>query len=486
MILNKAQTHKKGLSATVLKAMGLFTGVQSVNIVCSIVRTKFAALLLGPEGVGLFGLYNSTIDMMKSLSELGLRSSTIPSIASSKSMAMVARICYVVRRWNWVVGAIGAIITALLAPLLSKLTFDDASHAWAFVALSVSVFMASVTSAELSIIQGLGKLKRMAKASVAGSIAGLMISIPLFYLLGIRSIVPTILAYTVVTMSATLMLRERLPKPEPLPSTGDTFREGLAFVKLGICMAASYTVAFAASYVVKAWLNYHQGTDVVGIFESGYMLANRYIGLVFAAIGVEYFPRLSRVKDSPLRISLFVGHEASIAAIVILPVAALFIALDDVVIRLLYDSKFLDAAPFITVALVSTPFRALSWCMAFVMLTRGDGKIFLLTDTISATLSVVLFIAGYHIGGFLGMGVAYMIWYASYAIIVYVVYRRYYGLKLSRGVMKLYALVTVMLLICSLLKINGLQWPSIVIGVFAAIYTFCFMRRELSRGKKFR
>ncbi len=464
--------------------MGIFTGVQSVNIICSVVRTKFAALLLGPEGVGLFGLYNSTIDMMKSLSELGLRSSTIPSIASSKSLAAIARICYVVRRWNWVVGAIGSVITALLSPLLSRLTFDDSTHAWAFVALSVSVFMASVTSAELSIIQGLGKVKRMAKASVAGAIAGLLISIPLFYLFGIKSIVPTILAYTVVTMLAALLLRERLPAPDPVPSAGDTFREGLAFVKLGICMAASYTVAFAASYAVKAWLNYHQGTDVVGIFESGYMLANRYIGLVFAAIGVEYFPRLSRVKDSPRRISMFVGHEASIAAIVILPVAALFIALDDAVIRMLYDSKFLGAAPFITVALVSTPFRALSWCMAFVMLVRGDGKVFLLTDTISACLSVVLFIGGYHLGGFLGMGAAYMIWYASYALIVYVVYRRHYRLRLGPGVMKLYAAVTAVLLACSLLRINGLRWPTLIIGILAAIYTLSFMRRELGRGKR--
>ena len=37
-----------GLSAKVLKAMGLFGGVQGVGILCSVVRVKLVALWLGP------------------------------------------------------------------------------------------------------------------------------------------------------------------------------------------------------------------------------------------------------------------------------------------------------------------------------------------------------------------------------------------------------------------------------------------------------
>lgn len=465
----------------VLKAMGIFTGVQAVNILCSIVRTKFAALLLGPEGVGLLGLYNTTIDMMKSLSELGLRTSTIPAVASSKTLAAAARICYVVRRWYWVLGVVGSVVTALLSPLLSRLTFGDTSHTWAFAALSVSVFFASVAAAELSVLQGFGKMKQLAKASVAGSVAGLVISVALFYLLGIKSVVPVILAYTIVAAVAALALRERVGSPDPVPDAAATFREGLSFVKLGIYMAASFFIALAASYAVKTWLNYHHGTEAVGVFESGYMLANRYIGLVFAAIGMEYFPRLSRVSDSRRRISLFVGHEASIAAIVILPVAALFMALDDVVIMMLYDSQFLGSAQFITAALVSTPFRALSWCMVFVMWVKGDGKLYLITDTLSALLSVALFIGGYRLGGFLGMGIGYMVWYAMYALIVAAVYLRHYRLRLSRDVVALYAIVTLLLASCAGMRLMGWRWVPLAVGVLSAFATMRYLRKLLKK-----
>ncbi|MGN1265602.1 MAG: hypothetical protein ACI4UL_07275 [Muribaculaceae bacterium] len=62
-----------GISRMVIKAMGIFGGVQMVNIVCSIVRTKLVSLWLGPAGVGLFGLWNAALDMINTGSNLGIR-----------------------------------------------------------------------------------------------------------------------------------------------------------------------------------------------------------------------------------------------------------------------------------------------------------------------------------------------------------------------------------------------------------------------------
>ena len=58
----------------VLKAMGLFGGLQVLGIVSSIVRSKLVALWIGPAGVGLFGLYNAALDMLASATQLNLRS----------------------------------------------------------------------------------------------------------------------------------------------------------------------------------------------------------------------------------------------------------------------------------------------------------------------------------------------------------------------------------------------------------------------------
>ena len=57
---------------------------QAVNILISIVRMKVLAVLLGPSGVGLLSIYNSLLEMVKQTAGLGMGSSGVREIASSR------------------------------------------------------------------------------------------------------------------------------------------------------------------------------------------------------------------------------------------------------------------------------------------------------------------------------------------------------------------------------------------------------------------
>lgn len=54
----------------ILKYTGLFGGVQGLNILIGVVRSKFVALILGPEGMGLVSLFNSTITLLSNTTDL--------------------------------------------------------------------------------------------------------------------------------------------------------------------------------------------------------------------------------------------------------------------------------------------------------------------------------------------------------------------------------------------------------------------------------
>ena len=49
---------------TILKYTGIFGGLQGLTILIGIIRNKLVALILGPQGVGLISLFNSTINFM--------------------------------------------------------------------------------------------------------------------------------------------------------------------------------------------------------------------------------------------------------------------------------------------------------------------------------------------------------------------------------------------------------------------------------------
>lgn len=475
------KAKRKSLSGVVVKTMGLFTGVQGVEILCSIVRTKLVALWVGAVGVGLFGLFNNAIELINSLAQLSLRSSSVPSIAKAKPESALRRIAYVVRRWSSLLGIVGATLTLICAPILSNLTFGDSQHTLGFIFLSVVIFLSAITSGELAILQGTKMLSRMARASVWGAIAGLAVSAPLFYFLRIDSIVPALIAYSLTTATAVYCMRNRMPKPEPLPSMRDTFNEGREFVRLGIFMTASAFITLAFSYAFMAWLNRSADTAAVGFYQSGYTIVNRYLGLVFTAIAYEYYPRLSSVARSAWRTSAFVGHEMTIALIVILPVATLFMAFDDVVIRLLYDVNFIVATPYVSWGLAGTAFRAVSWCMAFVILAKGDGKVYLLTETISAAISLALNIYFYSNYGLEGLGIAYIIWYAAYTVIVGAVYFGRYRLRINARVWLLFGCVAVTAIACAYIRSLDMRVPVIIVGLITAALGVLALRRLIRK-----
>src|ERR1700720_4961352 len=76
-------TAHKGTYGQILKSSALVGGSSVINIAIGIVRTKAMALLLGPAGYGLFGLYGSIANLAQSLAGMGVNSSGVRQIAAA-------------------------------------------------------------------------------------------------------------------------------------------------------------------------------------------------------------------------------------------------------------------------------------------------------------------------------------------------------------------------------------------------------------------
>ncbi|MBQ6166617.1 MAG: oligosaccharide flippase family protein [Muribaculaceae bacterium] len=418
-----------------MKAMGLFGGVQVMGILCSIIRTKLVAMWIGPVGIGLFGLFNNALEMISTGTNLGIRSSSVRDISQalgSHDSSLVARMVTVVRKWSMWLGLAGALITLSLAPLLSRLTFGDSTHIWGFVTLSIAVLLGALTNGEYAVLQGTARLKRLASVTLWGTICGLAVSIPLFYWLRERSILPSIIAYAAALAIFAWVFRNR-DYPTAQVSSRDTFDMGKGFVKLGIFMTLGNFATILASYAFNAWLNVNAGTEQVGFYQAGYTLINKYTGLILTALGMEYYPRLSQVADSRLRLRAFVSQEINVAIAIMAPVVALFILLREVVVWILYTPDFNVILTFVSWGMIGTVLRTVSWCLAFTILAKGDGKTYLWTEAASAVINLVLNIVFYRWWGLTGLGVAFLVSYLLYTLIVAVVYFKQYRLSVTRA-----------------------------------------------------
>src|SRR5262245_22322164 len=67
----------------ILKSSAMIGGSSLMNIGIGIVRTKAMALLLGPAGFGLAGLYGSISELALTIAGLGVNSSGVRQIAEA-------------------------------------------------------------------------------------------------------------------------------------------------------------------------------------------------------------------------------------------------------------------------------------------------------------------------------------------------------------------------------------------------------------------
>ena len=428
-----AKNNSKNLSQSIIKAMGLFGSIQVFNILCSIVRTKLIAMWIGPAGMGLFAIFNSAIEMVSNISSLGIRTSAIRNISmTTDNHSKLSRVCTAVRRWSGILGLFGAAIIAIAAPLFSKITFGDDTHTHNFIFLSIAILANALTNGEYAIMQGTSMLRNLAKSSLYGASLGLLLSIPLYYYLGEQSIIPSILCYSlsVLFFSHTMRNKNVKIKGENL-SIKDTVGIGKDFLKLGLFLTLTDIVTQISNYTFISYLNTVASTEIVGYYQAGYTLIAKYTGLILSALCVEYFPRLSKVAHSNMKLNIFVSQELNIALMALTPIIIAFILFRRLIISILYTDSFFIIETFISVGIIGMIFRAVSWCMAYVILAKGKGKLFFITETTDTLIFLTLYITSFHFFGLDGFGYAFFGWYFIYSIIVAFCYFHIFKLRLA-------------------------------------------------------
>ena len=237
-------TEQRSSYRQIFKATSLFGGVQVSTILIGIVRVKFVAVLLGTAGVGIIGLLNAPIDLIIAITGLGISFSAVRDISAESGQNDphgLARIITTLRRWSWFTGALGAVVTLALAPMLSEWSFGNKDYTWSFVWLSVTLLLYAISKGQNAVLQGTRRLKDMAKATVLGSFLGLITSIPLYYWFGTRGIVPAMLISAVTTLFLTWYFARRVKIEQVRMSSRETYRSGLNMARLGISMTGCCT-----------------------------------------------------------------------------------------------------------------------------------------------------------------------------------------------------------------------------------------------------
>ncbi len=139
-------TESKDSYGHVLKYTGIFGGVQGLNILMGLVRNKLVAVMLGPSGMGLMALFNSTITFISQATNLGISFSAVKHLSEEFDSGNAERMEHfirVIRAWSLLTALFGMLVCMAVGPLLSDYTFSWGDHTLHFILLAPAVGLPS-------------------------------------------------------------------------------------------------------------------------------------------------------------------------------------------------------------------------------------------------------------------------------------------------------------------------------------------------------
>ncbi len=162
--------------------MGIFGGVQGLNILMSIVRNKVVAVLLGTAGMGLISLFNATVRLVSDSTNLGLSMSAVRELSAAYEQGDEERLKHriqIIRMWVALTAIAGMLLCILLSPLLNRFTFSWGNHTLHFIALSPTIAFLALAAGETAILKATRQLRQLALQSVYGVLGALLTSVAL-------------------------------------------------------------------------------------------------------------------------------------------------------------------------------------------------------------------------------------------------------------------------------------------------------------------
>ncbi|MBO5640971.1 MAG: oligosaccharide flippase family protein [Prevotella sp.] len=393
----------------IFKATTLFGGVQGLNILLNLARTKLVAIFLGPAGVGLSSIFNETRELIHESTNLGMDQSGVREISvayeqwkETGNREPLNNSITLVRTWVALFALLGALVCLLFAYPLSLATFGNADHWINYMLLSPAVAMATITCGEMAILKATRKLKVIASLSTINILVGACTNIPLYYLYGMRGIIPAIMLFGLCQMIIVMYFSFK-DTPPKLRFEKTFLLIGKPMLILGGAFVIQGFLEHGTKLAIQAFINNRGSLEDVGFYNTSTMIISVYLGIFASSIAADYYPRLSGIFADERKRALTVSRQIDVIQMLTAPMLMMFLVGAHIIVPLLLSEEFTGIIPILEIALASCLMRSVSQPLAFMPLAAGNSKMFLFVDIIDFSIMFACYTTCYALFGLIGL-----------------------------------------------------------------------------------
>ncbi|GAB1444358.1 hypothetical protein MASR2M39_32130 [Ignavibacteriales bacterium] len=154
-----------------LRSTSILGSTQLITMILGLVKTKLFAIFLGPSGLGILSVLNSTIELITQVFGFGTNSAVVREIASidKENKLEIQEALNTIKVITFVQASIASIFTFVFSEWLSYLTFSSADFTTELRILALVVFITIIYKMNIAILEGLMIVKKYALQTVVSS-----------------------------------------------------------------------------------------------------------------------------------------------------------------------------------------------------------------------------------------------------------------------------------------------------------------------------
>ncbi len=421
-------THRQ-----VFRSSAVIGGASVVNVLIGIVKVKILAVLLGPAGIGLMGLYQNIVNMSAKLAGCGTDSSGVRQLAASADDTDAT---LAVRRALWIgnlmLGLAGMAILWLLREPVAQWVFGNSEHAAEVGWLGVGLLLTLIAGSQTALLQGLRRIDDLARVTVLSAFVGGIVGVVAVYLLGTDGVLWFVLTAPGVNVLVAGYYAARIPHPQLGYDLKAIQAQWGAMLKLGIPFMAAGLLMLVTQLAVRSIILRDLGLDASGYFQASWAISMTYVAFVLNTMAMDYFPRLTAAIDNPARARKMVNEQTEMALLLAGPALLAMITLAPYVIHLLYAKSFSPAAEILSWQVLGDILKVASWPIGYVILASGRGGIYIGIQLVWSAAYLGTLIPGMPEWGLVMAGVGYGAAHLCLFGVVAIAANRLIGLKPTR------------------------------------------------------
>ena len=468
----------------ILKSSVLIGGSSAFNVAIGLVRSKIIALLLGPAGFGLMGLYTSVANLGQSIAGMGINASGVRQIAAAVGTGeteRIARTAAVLRRTSVALGLLGALLLIVLSRPVAVLTFGNAERVLSVALLSLAVLFRTVSDGQGALIQGLRRISDMARIGVLGGLVGTVGAVALVYLLGERGVVPALVAMTGGTLVYSWWYSRKVRHERTPLTASQVFREAAALLQLGFTFMASGMLMMGAAYAVRIFIVRHAGFEAAGLYQAAWTIGGLYVGFILQAMGADFYPRLTAAVDNHEECNRIVNEQAQVSLLLAGPGVIATLVLAPLVLPVFYSPAFREAAEILRWICAGATLQVITWPLGFIVIAKGKQAVFFWMEFAFAAVNLGLSYVLVRTIGVNGAGLAFFGSYLFHAAIVFPIGRWLTGFRWAAANARMATLYIALIAVVFASSYVLPVWPATAVGLVALLLTTVYSSRAIVR-----